>query len=123
MLSSKATLLRALQRHYESFAPSNLTRNSQVLRMNHQTLVLAANNSAVAAKLRHMVAELISLFQARGCEVTGIQIRVQVSIPPRPVTQKPRKLGKAAREALHELDENLTDSPLKAALKRLAKEA
>jgi hypothetical protein len=123
LLSSKATLLRALQRHYESFAPPNLAHNSQVLRMNHQTLTLAANNSAVAAKLRHMTAELISLFQARGCEVTGIQIRVQVSIPSRPVPPKPRILGKAARKALHELDENLADSPLKAALKRLAREA
>jgi hypothetical protein len=123
LLSSKATLLRTLQGHYESFAPPELTRNSQVSRMNHQTLVLAANNGAIAAKLRHMTAELISLFQARGCEVTGIQIRVQVFIPSPPIPSKPRKLGKAAQDALHELDANLGDSSLKAALRRLARKA
>ncbi|ADE12935.1 DUF721 domain-containing protein [Sideroxydans lithotrophicus] len=123
LLSSKATLLRALQRHYESFAPPDLARNSQVSRMNHQTLVLVANNGAVAAKLRHMTTELISLFQARGCEVTGIQIRVQVSIPSRPAPPKPRQLGKVAREALQKLDANLGDSSLKAALRRLARKA
>ena len=120
-LSSKASQLMALQRHYESIAPPPLARNSQVLRLQQQTLVIGANNGAVAAKLRQMTTELISRFQARGCEVTGIQIRVQVSIPPRQLPFKPRKLSKTARDALSELDENLPDSPLKSALRRLAK--
>jgi hypothetical protein len=118
-LSSKAGQLAALQRHYESIAPPALYRSSHVLQLQQRTLLIAANNGAVAAKLRQMTTELISLFQARGCEVTGIQIRVQVTAPPRPMPAEPRRLGKKAREALGELQENLADSPLRNALKRL----
>lgn len=83
--------------------------------------VIAATNGAVAAKLRQMTAELISLFQARGCEITGIQIKVQVKTPPPAIPSVPKKLGKAAKDALSELEGNLADSPLKTALKRLAR--
>lgn len=120
-LSSKAKQTAALQKHYEAIAPPNLARNSLVLRLHQQTMVIAANNGAVAAKLRQMSADLISLFQARGCEVTVIQIRVQVTTPPRIRPAEPRKLGKSAHEALNKLDENLAESPLKAALRRLIK--
>jgi hypothetical protein len=119
-LSSKARQVAALQRHYESIAPPNLTRSSQIIRLHRQTLVIAANNGAVAAKLRQMTGDLISCFQARGCEVTGIQIKVQVTAPARAVASKPRKLGKAALEALERLDEDLAESSLKSALRRLA---
>ena len=120
-LSSKARQLNDLQRHYESISPPGLAHSSQVLRLDRQTVVIAANNGAVAAKLRQMTTELISLFQARGCEVTGIQIKVQVCARPPAVPPEPRKLGKAAHDALNKLDENLPDSPLKTALRRLGK--
>ena len=120
-LSSKASQLAALQRHYASIAPPALQRSSQVLRLHQQTLFIAADNGAVAAKLRQMTTELISLFQARGCEITGIQIKVQVAAPPRTIPAEPRRLGKEARDALSELQENLADSPLKNAIKRLAR--
>ncbi len=123
LLTSKARQLTALQKLYESIAPPNLARNSHILRLHQQTLFIAANNGAVAAKLRQMTDGLISLFQARGCEVTGIQIRVQVTPPLRIRSSRPRKLGKAALDALHELEENLADSPLKAALERLTRRA
>jgi len=84
-------------------------------------VIIAADNGAVAGKLRQMTTELISLFQARGCEVTGIQIKVQVSNLPQVMRTEPRKLGKPARDALNELGENLADSPLRTALKRLAR--
>ncbi len=92
-----------------------------MLQLHQQTLILAANNGAVAAKLRQMSGELISLFQARGCEVTGIQIRVQVSTPRPPPKTVARKLGQGARTALDELGQKLEDSPLKSALRRLAR--
>jgi hypothetical protein len=120
-LSSKAEQLTALQRHYESFAPPNLRRNSHILQLRKQEVVIAADNGAVAAKLRQMASELISLFQARGCEVTGIQIKVQVSAQPSVASLKPRVLGKVAQDALRKLDENMPDSPLKTALRRLGR--
>jgi hypothetical protein len=120
-LSSKAEQLIVLQRHFEHIVPKPLQKSSRVLRQRQQVIVLAADNGAVAAKLRQMTDELISLFQARGYEVTGIQIKVQVTAPPPISPAKPRKLGKAAQDALSELGENLADSPLKTALRRLSK--
>jgi hypothetical protein len=120
-LSSKAEQLTALQRHYQSIVPPSLKNSSYVLQLNRQMVVIAATNGAVAAKLRQMTGDLISLFQARGCEITGIQIKVQVTAPPPIIPSIPRKLGKSAKDALSELEENLADSPLKTALKRLAR--
>jgi hypothetical protein len=120
-LSSKAEQIMALQRHYESISPPALAKNSQVLRLDRQTVVIAAHNGAVASKLRQMTEELIFLFQARGCEVTGIQIKVQVTIPKPVIPSRPRKLGKAAQDALNKLGEKLPDSPLKNALRRMSK--
>lgn len=110
-----------MQRHYELIVPPSLQGGSRVLQLRQQVVVIAAYNSAVAAKLRQMTAELISLFQARGCEVTGIQIKVQVTAPPPVRPSQPRKLGKVARDALSSLGEDLADSPLKAALQRLGR--
>ena len=118
-LSSKAEQLTALQGHYEAIVPPSLKNSSRVSQLNRQVVVIAAANGAAAAKLRQMTAELLSLFQARGCEVTGIQIKVQVTVPPPIIPSESRKLGKAAKDALNELDENLADSPLKSALRRL----
>jgi hypothetical protein len=122
-LSSKAKQLSVWQQHYELIVPQALRKSSRVLQLKLPIVVIAADNGAVAAKLRQINAELISLFQARGCEVTGIQIRVQVSAPPPPIKHAPRKLGTEAKLSLSELGDKLEDSPLKTALRRLAKRA
>jgi hypothetical protein len=120
-LSSKAEQLTALQRHYEFLAPPSLLPCSRILQLREKVVVIAADNGAVAGKLRQMTTELISLFQARGCEVTGIQIKVQVTALPPVGASEPRVLGKVAQDALNKLEEKLADSPLKTALKRLSK--
>lgn len=120
-LSSKAEQIAILQRHLDSVLPPSLKRISQVLQLRQQTLVIATPSGAVAAKLRHQASELISLFQARGCEVTGIQIKVQVRSNLPPVRILPRKPGPGARPALEDLGRKLADSPLRTALMRLAK--
>jgi hypothetical protein len=120
-LSRKAEQVTALQRQYELLAPPTLLQCSRILQLRQQVVVIAADNGAVANKLRQMTDELISLFQARGCEVTGIQIKVQVTVPPLVGSPQPRILGKAAHDALGKLEENLPDSPLKTALQRLSK--
>jgi hypothetical protein len=120
-LSRKAEQVTALQRHYEVLAPPSLLQGSRILQLKLQVVVIAADNGAVAGKLRQMTDELISLFQARGCEITGIQIKVQVAAPPLVGSSQPRVLGKAAQDALGKLEENLPESPLKSALRRLAK--
>jgi hypothetical protein len=119
-LSRKAMGLLALQRHYEQLVPPTLARSSHVLQLEGQILTLAADNGAVAAKLRQLAPELTGQFRNKGCEVAGIQVRVQVSSssdrPPLPA-----RLSAAGRKRLIESAAELPDSPLKDALQRLAK--
>lgn len=91
------------------------------MQLDGQTLIIGADNGAVAAKLRQISNELISSFLTRGCEVTGIQIRVQVRIQPQVEPPRLRKIGQNGKKALEEFAFELEDSPLKDALKRLAK--
>lgn len=119
-LSVKAEQLLALQRLYERLTPPSLTRASRVVAAEQQTLVLAADNGAVAAKLRQLAPQLAGQFQNAECEVTRIQVRVQVAIPPTRRARAPMQLSAAGRERLVELAGELPDSPLKSALRRLA---
>ena len=120
-LSQHVDRLATLERHYQQLAPPSLSRSSHVMQLDGQTLILGADNGAVAAKLRQISGELISSFLTRGCEVTGIQIRVQVRVQPLIEPPRPRKIGENSKKKLSEFAVDLKDSPLKEALKRLAK--
>ena len=78
-------------------------------------------NATAAAKLRQLAPELVVLMQNKGCEVSGIRVKVQVSFDRLQRKSAPHKLSKAAQNALNELSLNLNDSPLKVALERMAK--
>lgn len=119
-LLAKAQALAALQRHFAGVAPPNLAQSSQVLGLQAGILSIAVANATIAAKLRQLVPELVVMLQNSGCEVSGIRVKVQVSFSVSPPEPKPRKLGKAARDALNELSQTLGDSPLKLALKKMS---
>ena len=121
-LLAKAQALSALQRHFISVAPPHLAQSSQiqVLGLQLGTLSIAVANATVAAKLRQLAPELVVMMQNRGCEVSGIRVKVQVSfdrLQPKPA---PHKLSKTAQNALNELSLSLNDSPLKLALEKMA---
>lgn len=121
-LLAKAQALSALQRHFISIAPPHLAQSSQVQVLGLQlgTLSIAVANATVAAKLRQLAPELVVMMQNRGCEVSGIRVKVQVSfdrLQPKPA---PHKLSKTAQNALNELSLSLNDSPLKLALEKMA---
>jgi hypothetical protein len=120
-LSGKIGQIQALQRLYEQVAPASLIRYSRILVLERQMLTLAANNSAIAAKLRQLAPELLLQFQNRGYEVTGIQVRVQVSSPLPEYTPTPPVVSVVGQKRLNELATELPDSPLKSALQRLAR--
>jgi hypothetical protein len=122
-LLAKAQALSALQRHFISVAPPDLAQASQaqVLGLQLGTLSVAVANAAVAAKLRQLAPQLAAAMQLRGCEVSGIRIKVQVSfdrLRPKPA---PHKLSNSAQKALLELSNGLDNSPLKRALEKIAK--
>jgi hypothetical protein len=117
----KAQALSALQSHFISIAPPLLVQSNQVQVLSLQlgTLNIAVANATLAAKLRQMAPQLVILMQDRGCEVSGIRVKVQVSfdrLQPKPA---PHKLSKAAQNAIHDLSLSLNDSPLKVALVKM----
>ncbi|MBU1213882.1 MAG: DUF721 domain-containing protein [Gammaproteobacteria bacterium] len=119
-LSLAARQLVWLQRQYRSIAPPSLVQGSRVLRFENNHLTLAADNGAVASKLKQLAPQLISLFRTRGCEVTGIQTQVQVNANPPAPPLPPRTVGEQGRVALDELAHELPEGGLRSALERLA---
>lgn len=119
-IAQHARLTATLQRHYAEIVPPSLRQASHVMRLQGSTLVLAADNGAVGAKLRQLGKELISSFLTRGCEVTGIQIRVQARTEQTPPPVRYRHLGETGRKTLADFSAGLAESPLKKSLQRLA---
>jgi hypothetical protein len=119
-LLKKAHEINELQHHFISVAPPNIAQSSQVLGLRLGTLTVAVANSTIAAKLRQLAPELATLLQGRGCEISGIRVKVQVSYIRSQPKPAPRKLGKMAHSALNELSQNLPgDSTLKRALEKM----
>ncbi|MDD2700417.1 MAG: DciA family protein [Sideroxydans sp.] len=119
-LALAARQLARLQQLYRSIAPPSLVQGSRVLRFENNHLTLAADNGAVASKLKQLAPQLISSFRTRGCEVTGIQTQVQVNANPPATPSPPRKVGEQGRVALGELAHDLPEGELKSAIERLA---
>lgn len=119
-LLKKAHELKALQHHFDSVAPPYIAQSSQVLSLHLGTLNVAVANATIAAKLRQLAPELATLLQGRGCEISGIRVKVQVSYDRNQPKPAPRELGKSAHCALSELSQSLPDdSALKLALKKM----
>ena len=117
-LVKQALRLIEMQRVFTEIAPKPLAQSGRVGRFARSTLLLFADNGAVAAKLKQLTPSLLVKFQKRGYEVTAI--RVEVQPPPRqaPPRKKIRLSGKAAGH-LQELAGRLPVSPLRAALEGL----
>ena len=120
-LAHKVEQLAALQRHYALFAPPSLTRTSHVVQLDQQILTLAADNGAVAAKLRQLAPRLAQMLQQSGYQVTVIQVRVQVAVPPKPAASSAVALSFTGQKQLLASTEKLPDSLLKKTLQRLAR--
>lgn len=120
-LVSRTQALSALQRHFANVAPAYLAQSCTVLGLKFGSLSIAAVNATVAAKLRQLAPELVVLLQNRGCEVSGIRVKVQVGYAPEPRRQRPRELSGTARNALNNFSDSLNESPLKQALQRISR--
>ncbi len=120
LLSQKARQIMALQKLWEQVLPPSLRRGCRVAFLNQESLTIEANNGAVAAKLRQMTPELLVQLREKGAEVTAIQVQVQVSAPSSPHLEPARSLSSSEKSLLSNFASQLADSPLKAALTRLA---
>ncbi len=112
--------LTELQQHFSRVAPPHFAQASQILGLRHGTLSIAMSNGALAAKLRQLAPDIVTKLQNRGCEVSGIRVKVQVNYTPVKAKSVPRLLTSTAQHELLELSEHLGDTPLRHALEKLA---
>ncbi|MDD5330059.1 MAG: DUF721 domain-containing protein [Sulfuricella sp.] len=118
-LLQEANKLLALQTAWNDIAPRPLAAASTVGALHGQAMIVYANNGAVAAKLRQLAPSLQAKFQERGIEVTAIRVDVQVAAPPLDRKPKSRTMNRNALNNLEQLENGLSESPLKNALRAL----
>lgn len=121
--TGKILQLRKIQALYERVAPPSLLKSSHVMQLEQGILSLAADNPAVAAKLRQLAPVLQEQLLLQGGEVTGIQVKVQVTNPAPTPAKHQAHLGLKGKQELAHLIDTLADSPLKTALQRLSDNA
>lgn len=121
-LSSHASRLLRLQAIIAANLPPSLARVARVANLKSGKLVIHADNSAVAAKLRQMTPRLTDLIRFESAEVNGIEIRVQgrSGNPAAPEKRTPTEIGERAKRGLTSLERLLPEgSRLKLALAKL----
>jgi hypothetical protein len=122
-LSARMRRMHALQTLYSRCAPPELAGSSRVKNYRAATLVVAADNSAVAAKLKHLAPSLLASLRESDAEITAIRIEVQVkgSARNRPGKSNKTALSADALERFDELAKRVPDGDLKAALGNLVR--
>lgn len=115
-----ARLLQKLAHIYAAAAPEHLGKASRVANYKSGTVVIHADNGAVAVKLRQMAPSLASEFAKRGIECNGVQVKVQaLDISQHSIEASGHPLPAGAGRALSDLAESLPDSPLREAIETL----
>ncbi|MBY0271107.1 MAG: DUF721 domain-containing protein [Burkholderiales bacterium] len=120
-LTQATQCIAALQRLYAVCAPPDMVRASRVVNNRNGMLVIAADNGAVAAKLRQQAPRLLKNMQKQGGEVTGIRVQVQVerTVPtPRSRVEK-TPLPIDSIDKFEKLSKQVKDPALASALARL----
>ena len=120
-LARYAQHLEALQHLLFEATPPALAAASRVTNLRSGTLVISADNAAIAAKLRQLAPRLLLHIRKQAIEITGIRVDVQVN--PHKIkaedefTKSP--LPPDAIQKFGRLSDTLPPSPLKSALTRL----
>jgi hypothetical protein len=121
-LARQAQRLKELQHLLFVTIPPALAAASRVTNLRSGTLVLSADNAAVAAKLRQLTPRLLLHVREQASEITGIRVDVQVK--PHKIKDEDevtkRSLPPDAIQKIERLSDKLPPSPLKSALSRLA---
>ena len=122
VLTRASQRIAALQRLYVICAPPDLAQASRVVSDHNGMLVIAADNGAIAAKLRQLTPRLLKNLQKRAAEVTGIRVEVQVGrgLPDSAVRPKKPQLPVDLIENFENLSRRVKDPGLRAALSRFA---
>ena len=120
-IARQAQRLRDLQQQLFAFIPPALATASRVGNLNSGTLLVLADNAAVAAKLRQLAPRLLLKLRDSPIEVTGIRVEVQVN--PHKIKAEDeftkRTLPPDAIEEFAKLSDALPPSELRTAVARI----
>jgi hypothetical protein len=123
-LASVAAVARRtaeLQRLYLETVPAELRHASRVGWARHGVLHVAVANSATAAKLRQLAPRILDRYRRAGLEFNVMRVEVQVGHSLRPQARPGRRpLSAEGLACVRRAADELAESPLKAALRRLA---
>lgn len=118
-ISVRVRRIAALQQAYLEAAPEDVARWSRVGSETQGTMVLFADNSAVAARLRQSTPRLLAIIRQRYPEVTSIRIEAQVVRNSKVKNWQKRRIGTTGLDNLQGLADSLSDGPLRAAISNL----
>jgi hypothetical protein len=122
-LMPQAQRLLELRRVFSELLPDALARSCSIANYKQGKIVVFAENSAIAAKVKLLRPQLIDRLSKCGVEVTGMDIGVQ---PPEKTVfyrEKSAKLSATASAALDKLSGQVTDEKMKSCLRRMARRA
>jgi hypothetical protein len=118
-INMRVRRIAALQQAYLEAAPKDVARWSRVGSETQGTLVLFADNSAVAARLRQSTPRLLAIIRKRCPEVTSIRIEAQVVRNSKVKNRQKGRIGTTGLGNLQGLAGSLSDGPLRAAISNL----
>jgi len=76
-LADRAGLLIEMRHLFREVTPAGIAKVCQVANFRNGVVVIAAQNSAAAAKMKQIAPRLMSLYLAKGWQVNAIQVQVQ----------------------------------------------
>ena len=122
----EATLVRvkrlaALQRIYVETIPGDLAEKSGVVFERAGAVVVAAETSAIAHKLKQLAPRIVEKIVKFAPEVTSIQVEVQVTLRSDLRPRARPAIGPRGLTSLRELRDALPESPLREALARMVR--
>lgn len=122
-LRDHETMSHAAQTIWQQVAPENLATLSQAKEIKNQQLKLTTQHNAVAAKIKLLAPTILNALKKQGCEVTAIQVKVQVKSTPPKKQKKLKEISPQAGKNLEALAQKLTGTALGDALEKLAKKS
>jgi len=118
-LSRAAQRLAELERLLLSAAPRALSEAARIKSFRAGTLVISADNAAVASKLKLLAPQILMQIRDWEFEVTGIRVEVQPAPGAAPRKTAKRAIGNTTIAEFQNLAAGLADSPLKSAVEKL----
>ena len=122
-LMSHAAVLLRLRRIALPALPAPIRRSVEIASLKQGTVVIFAENNAIAAKLRLLAPNLIDLWGRSGMQVNAIRVSAQATTPSREPAPPKSGVSPGAARALEDLAEQLPQTPLRDAVRSLAAKA